>query len=250
MPYVKRRVYRKVRKSSYGPRQYANSYAPRSRHSGAPRLSSSTRKTLQLSRYNLDRKPLMFADADLAFTLTVSGADGIKKLQPLYDFVNSTFYTTYVGPMYNQYRLKRVEYTVTNATWGMLPNGSETYAEILTSFPVQFITAWDRSDPYGNTTALSFANCANYPDRKITVLDGTKQFIHRQAITAQSYGQESEWLSTDAAPAVAPNTMGFFNPALYVAAHAGDANVTPYAALSFAVYVKYVIEVRGSKVIG
>lgn len=245
MPYVMRRYKRRTSRT-YAPRRYANSYAPKSRRLGVPRLSSRTRREVTLSRYNLDKKVLVFADSDTSFPMAGTAQAVVYKIQPLYDFVNSTFYTTYVGPMYNQYRLKRVEYTITPA-WLPRPVSAVGATDTaLNDNPIQFVSAWDRSDVYGNTSTLTFSNIANYPDRKHGAIDGIKQFMHRQTITAQAYGQEAEWLSTDSLPAVAPNTMGFFNPSLYMAA--ADLGACDLTVCRFAIYMKYIVEVRGTRV--
>lgn len=233
MVYQRRRSYTPSR-TYRAPRR---TYVSRSRITGIPRLPSSIRSMLTAARYNLDSKPLVFRYAS-TFAINTVQPDGFaSKTQPLYDFVNSTFYTAGVALQYNQYRLKRAVYTLRllSARTADAPN-FDLYS------CGQVFAAFDRSDIYANTSVLQFDKIANYPDCRRAVLDGTRSFELRNSITAQSYGDEAGWLSTDAIPGVAPNTDSYFCPALYLGVQSDVDNIKNNV---YMVDVEFIIDVRG-----
>lgn len=153
------------------------------------------------------------------------------------------FYTTGVQLQFNQYRIKKATYTF-RLLRAAATVASTTDDQVYPSVPLQFFSAWDRSDVYANTADLAWTKVANYPDCKRSVLDCTHPWVHSTSITAQASGPEAEWLSTDSLPAVAPNTNAFFNPSLYVAGQSGLAPAT-VAGIDYLIDVTFIVDVRG-----
>lgn len=102
--------------------------------------------------------------------------------------------------------------------------------------------SWDRESSYGALETPTVQALFEEPDTIYSIYQMFGQRIMRYSLSTDA--KHNMWLSTEAAPAAAPNTGFFFNPAWYLMGYIGGA---VNDRMDFNIVTEVTVQCRGYK---